>query len=154
MVPYRISVVKWQQAKRQLMSVREKVFVYERRIPYDVEFDHDDRKAHHVLVIDEDTKEALATGRITKGGEISRICVVISKRKTPIGKDIITALLDIARQNNLNEVYINSALDAVEYFARHNFRPTGSVFMEGGIPRQRMTCAIQDVNFKRFYLSH
>lgn len=153
-MPYRVNVVKWQHAKRQLMSVREKVFVYERRIPYDVEFDSDDSKAHHILVIDEETKEAIATGRLTDDGEISRIGVVISRRKTPIGKEIINALLNIARKNNIHEVYINSALDAVEYFARHNFLPTGSVFMEGGIPRQRMSCSLEDVDFKRFYLSH
>ncbi|TRX56917.1 GNAT family N-acetyltransferase [Thalassomonas sp. M1454] len=153
-MPYRVNVVNWQQAKSQLKSVREKVFVCERRIPYEVEFDRNDRRAHHVLVVDEDSKEPVATGRITNQGELSRICVVISKRKSPIGKQVIDTLLDIARKNNLKEVYINSSLDAVDYFLKHNFRTQGSVFMEAGLPRQRMVCPLQKIDFKRFYLSH
>ena len=153
-MPYQINVVNWQQAKQQLKSVREKVFVYERRIPYEVEFDRDDRKAFHVLITDGINDEPIATGRITNLGEMSRICVVISKRKSPAGKQVIDTLLDIARKNSLKEVFINSSLDAVDYFLRHNFHTVGSVFMEAGMPRQRMTCLLQKVNFKRFYLSH
>ncbi|OUS25496.1 hypothetical protein A9Q98_12205 [Thalassotalea sp. 42_200_T64] len=151
---YQVNVVDWKQAKQQLKSVREKVFVCERRIPYDVEFDSHDRQAHHVLVIDEDTHEPIATGRITNQGEISRICVVISKRKSPVGKEVIDTLVNIARLNHLKAVYINSSLDAVGYFAKHNFNPVGAVFMEAGMPRQRMACPIRQINFKRFYLSH
>ncbi|WP_371379205.1 GNAT family N-acetyltransferase [Thalassotalea aquiviva] len=153
-MPYRVDVVNWQQAKKQLMTVRQKVFVYERRIPFEVEFDQFDRQAHHVLVTDEESNEPLATGRITDNGEISRICVVIPQRKSPIGKEVIKTLLQIARQRKVEEVYINSALDAVDYFTKHHFRPVGSVFMEAGIPRQRMVCNIANVDFKRFYLSH
>ena len=151
---YQVNVVDWKQAKQQLKSVREKVFVYERRIPYNVEFDRHDRKAYHVLVIEQGTKEPIATGRITSQGEISRVCVLRSKRKSPVGKEVIDALLNIARNNDLSEVYINSSLDAVGYFARHGFETTGSVFMEAGMPRQRMACSLGQINFKRFYLSH
>lgn len=153
-MPYQVNIVNWQQAKRQLKTVREKVFVFERRIPYNIEFDRHDLKAYHVLVIDQENQEPIATGRITDKGEISRICVVISKRKTPVGKEVIETLLRIARKNNLKEVYINSSLEAVSYFSKHNFNAIGAVFMEAGMPRQRMACSLNDVNFKRFYLSH
>ncbi|MEW6997199.1 GNAT family N-acetyltransferase [Colwelliaceae bacterium BS250] len=153
-MPYQVNVVNWQQAKQKLKSVREKVFVYERRIPYEVEFDRNDLKAFHVLITDEINDEPIATGRITNLGEMSRICVVRSKRKSPAGKQVIDTLLDIAGKNSLKEVFINSSLDAVDYFSRHNFQTVGSVFMEAGMPRQRMTCLLQKVNFKRFYLSH
>lgn len=153
-MPYRLNVVKWQQAKNDLKFVREKVFVYERRIPPDIEFDKNDLVADHILVTDEKSCEPIATGRITQDGEISRICVVKSKRKTPIGKQIINELIKIAHKNNVNEVFINSALDAVDYFTRHNFKPKGTVYMEGGRPLQKMTCNLKDIDFKRFYLSH
>ncbi|NMP15406.1 GNAT family N-acetyltransferase [Thalassotalea sp. Y01] len=151
---YQINIVNWQDAEQQLKAVREKVFVFERRIPRNVEFDRHDRRAFHVLVVDKSTAEPIATGRITSQGEISRICVVISKRKTPVGKDVINTLLNIARRKKLKEVFINSSLDAVTYFAKHNFRPIGGVFMEAGVPRQRMICGLSDVSLKRFYLSH
>ncbi|WP_371185213.1 GNAT family N-acetyltransferase [Thalassotalea maritima] len=151
---YQIKVVNWEDAEQQLKTVREKVFVYERRIPRHVEFDRRDRRAFHVLVIDKKSQEPIATGRITKQGEISRVCVVISQRKSPVGQEVIATLLDIARKNNLKEVFINSSLDAVDYFAKHNFQPVGGVFMEAGLPRQRMMCDLADANIKRFYLSH
>ncbi len=153
-MPYRLNVVKWQQAERDLKMVRERVFVFERHIPYDVEFDKQDRVADHVLVIDDESREPVAAGRITPNGEISRICVVKSRRKSPIGRQVIEELINIAKKNNVDEVFINSSLDAVEYFARHNFQPIGNVFMEAGRPLQKMTCTLNNINFKRFYLSH
>ena len=140
---YIISQVKWQQAAPQLKDIREKVFVCEKRIPKKIEFDNGDRSAHHILVCD--NEEPIATGRITPQGEVSRIAVVMNYRHKKVDRLILRGLLNIANELSLKEVFISSPLDKVTYFTKHEFYPIGSVFMEAGIPKQRMACPIHCV---------
>ena len=153
---YIISRVKWQQAAPLLKNIREKVFVCERRIPKKIEFDNGDRSAYHMLVCD--GQEPIATGRITPQGEISRIAVVMGYRNKKIDKFIMRGLFSIANELSLKEVFISSPLDKVSYFTEHEFYPIGSVYMEAGMPKQRMACSIDAVlkNIKtaKYYLNH
>lgn len=155
---YSVSRVQWQQAAPLLKDIREKVFICERRIPKKVEFDHNDNSAFHMLVCDDSSQEPIATGRISSKGEISRIAVVMEYRQASIDKVIIQGLFRIAEELLLNEVYIYSPLENVSYFAQHHFYPIGAVFMEAGMPKQRMACAIKtalaDANRAKYYLNH
>jgi len=139
---YSISQVKWQQAAPLLKNIREKVFVCERRIPKRIEFDQGDRTAFHMLVCDDTNQEPIATGRITPQGEISRIAVIMGYRSEKIDKFIMQGLFQIARKLTLQEVFISSPLEKVDYFTKHGFYPIGSVYMEAGMPKQRMACDI------------
>jgi predicted GNAT family N-acyltransferase len=155
---YSVSRVPWQQAAPLLKDVREKVFVCERRIPKKIEFDVNDRSAFHMLVCDDSSQEPIATGRISSSGQISRIAVVMEYRQAGIDKIIMQGLFRIAEELTLDEVYIYSPLERVTYFREHHFYPVGSVFMEAGLPKQRMACAINtaraDVEQAKYYLNH
>jgi len=155
---YSISQVKWQQAAPLLKSIREKVFICERRIPKKIEFDQGDRTAYHMLVSDDKSQEPIATGRISPQGEISRIAVVMGYRNEQIDKFIMRGLFSIAEKLELKEVFISSPLEKVEYFTQHDFHPIGSVYMVAGMPKQRMTCNIDNiykhVEETKYYLSH
>ncbi|WP_019029128.1 GNAT family N-acetyltransferase [Colwellia piezophila] len=155
---YSISQVKWQQAAPLLKNIREKVFVCERRIPKNIEFDHGDRTAYHMLVCDDKSQEPIATGRISPQGEISRIAVVMGYRSEEIDKFIIQGLFRIARELALKEVFISSPLDKVDYFANHDFYPIGSVYMVAGMPKQRMACTITKAALHakkaKYYFTH
>ncbi|MBU2892331.1 GNAT family N-acetyltransferase [Colwellia sp. D2M02] len=155
---YSISRVKWQQAAPLLKNIREKVFVCERRIPKKVEFDNGDRTAYHMLVCDDKNQEPIATGRISPQGEISRIAVVIGYRNKKVDKFIMKGLFSIAKELSLKEVFISSPLDKVSYFTEHEFYPIGSVYMEAGMPKQRMACsineALKNIDSAKYYLNH
>lgn len=155
---YSISQVKWQQAAPLLKNIREKVFVCERRIPKKIEFDKGDRTAYHMLVCDDKNQEPIATGRISPQGEISRIAVVMGYRSEKIDKFIMQGLFRIAEELSLQEVFISSPLEKVGYFTKHEFYPIGSVYMEAGMPKQRMVCAISEAykhaDKAKYYLSH
>ncbi|GHE83056.1 GNAT family N-acetyltransferase [Thalassotalea profundi] len=154
MISFSISRVEWEQAAPLLKTVREKVFVCERRIPKKIEFDRRDHHAVHILVCDDHSQEPIATGRIFPTGEISRIAVIPNFRKYQVDKLVIKALISIAEDLKLDEVFIYSPLDAVDYFRKHNFIPAGAVFMEAGMPRQRMVCSLEDITNTKVYLSH
>ena len=155
---YSVSRVPWQQAQPLLKDVREKVFVCERRIPKKLEFDHNDNSAFHILVCDDSSQEPIATGRISSSGEISRIAVLMEFRQKAIDKIIMKNLFNIAKELALDEVYICSPLERVDYFNKHNFYAVGTVFMEAGMPKQRMACSIEYAQEcaanTKCYLSH
>lgn len=151
---YSVSRVNWKQADFLLKDVRERVFICEHRIPRTIEFDRKDRKAFHVLVCDDMTQEPIATGRILPSGEIGRIAVVMSYRKRKLDKVVIESLLKIAKELALEEVFIYSPLDAVDYFRKNLFYPVGSVFMEAGLPKQQMACRVDTIAHEKIYLSH
>ena len=151
---FSVSRVQWEQAAPLLRNVREKVFICEWRIPKRIEFDRNDRNAYHMLVCDDVTQEPVATGRILPSGEISRIAVLMKYRKQNVDKVVLEGLFKIAKELKLDEVFIHSPLEAVDYFRKHHFYTVGAVFMEAGMPRQRMACQIENVAMAKFYLSH
>jgi len=148
------SRVEWDLAAPLLKKVREKVFICEWRIPKKIEFDRKDKNAFHMLVCDDSTQEPIATGRILASGEISRIAVMMKYRKDCIDKVILKGLMSIAKDLEINEVFIYSPLESVNYFQKQNFSINGTVFMEAGIPRQRMVCPIKEFNMAKYYLVH
>ncbi len=151
---FSICRVQWDLAAPLLRNIREKVFICEWRIPKKVEFDLNDKKAYHMLVCDDFSQEPVATGRILPSGEISRIAVVMTHRKQALDKLILQGLLSIARELELTDIFINSPLDHVDYFTNRGFYIAGAVFMEAGMPRQRMACAVNNADMTKCYLSH
>ena len=149
-----ISRVQWSQAAPLLKTVREKVFICEWRIPKRIEFDRNDSNAYHILVCDDVTQEPIATGRILATGEISRLAVLMTFRKKCVDEVVLKGLISIAKDLELDEVFIYSPLEALEYFRKHNFHAVGAVFMEAGIPKQRMTCPTIEVAVSDSYLNH
>jgi len=151
---YSVSRVPWEQAELLLRTVRERVFVCEWRIPKRIEFDQLDKTAFHMLVCDDDSQEPIATGRILPNGEIGRIAVISEHRDRNLDKIVIQGLLRIAKDLALEEVYIASPLDSVKHFIEHKFYSVGSVFMEAGLPKQKMACAVHSMPNVKYYLSH
>ncbi|WP_440876760.1 GNAT family N-acetyltransferase [Thalassotalea sp. PLHSN55] len=151
---YSVSRVEWGLAAPLLKNVREKVFVCEWRIPKNIEFDQQDPRAYHILVCDDISQEPIGTGRIMPTGEISRIAVLKNYRHDPVDKVILSSLIRIAKELELNEVFISAPLSTVNYFSERNFCPIGAVFMEAGIARQRMACQITNIGMAKYYLSH
>lgn len=151
---FSISRVQWEQAAPLLKNVREKVFICEWRIPKKVEFDSKDRHAIHILVCDDVTQEPVATGRILSTGEISRIAVLMSYRSQDVVQSVMKGLLAIAKDLKLDEVFMYSPLESVEYFRKFHFVTAGAVFMEAGMPRQRMACNVDEIEHAQYELTH
>ena len=152
-MPYRIRRVSWQEEGRRLKQIREKVFVCEWRIPRRLEFDEQDKEAKHVLITD-DNDQPLAAGRISANGQISRVAVIINCRHSDLAVQVINALLDIAREDGLHEVFINVPLEEVSLYCQQGFSPCGAVYMEAGLPMQRLTCPVGNVRISDFHLCH
>ncbi len=134
--------VDWERSQNRLKALREKVFVLEWRLPPETEFDEHDPKAYHALVYDPD-KEPIATARLTPQGEIGRVAVKRQHRHLGVYKVLFKALIQLAKTKQLKIVKVNLSLDSVPYHTKLGFEPVGQVFMDAGIPRQRMGCSTE-----------
>ncbi len=148
-----IKNVDWKQAKHKLSKLREQVFVYEWRIPRECEFDQQDNSAAHVLIVDELDQE-IATGRITATGEIGRIAVIPRFRGPEVYHELFSALIEKAKHLGLTEVSVQCELEGVEYYQQQGFKPVGSVYMDAGIARQKMTCSTSEFKLPRVDFTH
>lgn len=137
---FKVESVDWRKAKQQLISLREKVYVYEWQIPRHQEFDHLDSQAFHVLLRNE-VGDNVATGRLTPTGELGRIAVIASFRNQEVYQLLCTELVNIAQQNEIEAISVECELQGVENYQQQGFHPVGSVYMDAGIPRQKMCCA-------------
>ncbi|MFS1703893.1 GNAT family N-acetyltransferase [Aestuariibacter sp. GS-14] len=138
---YNIEAVRWDSARHHLEALRRAVFVLEWRLPESAEFDELDLTAFHVLVLDEHNKP-IATGRLTQFGELGRIAVLPGYRNITVYKTLFSALLKLASVNNIQQVKVQSALERVDYHRERGFHPEGPVFMEAGLPMQKMVCQL------------
>ncbi len=137
---FQIENVNWERDQDRVKKLRESVFVIEWRLPREAEFDEHDSQAFHILISDDD-KTPVATGRLTRSGEIGRIAVCPRHRTKTVYEQLFNALIAIARAENVSEIQVICDLESVLYHRRLGFSPRGPVFMEAGIARQRMACS-------------
>lgn len=150
---YRVTEVDWNRQKSLLQQIRERVFVYELHIPKKVEFDSLDEICQHVLVTDE-SAQAVATGRLCSDGLIGRIAVLPEHRNRLVYHSLLNFIVKLAARQGINSICINCILNEVQLFNQNGFIKQGCVFMEAGIPRQRMQCEVDDFVTKPFTLVH
>ncbi len=139
---YKSDKVTWTSSSSEIKSVREQVFVYEYQFSEEQEFDGHDDQSEHILVRDKLGK-AIATGRLSNDGKISRVAVLMKHRKKEVGKKVIEGLLTIARDKGLKRVYFDALLDDVNRYRRQGFIPVGNVYMDAGIAKQPLMCSIK-----------
>ncbi|AOT08038.1 GNAT family N-acetyltransferase [Pseudoalteromonas luteoviolacea] len=150
---YHVDKVSWKQTQGQLRQIRERVFVCELHLPKQVEFDQHDKTADHVLIRDEND-QAVGTGRLCSDGLISRIAIVKDHRNRQAYQSLIGYLADLAQQKGLEDVFVQCILDEVPTFLKSGFSKQGGVFMEAGIPRQRLKCPASMINSEPFTMLH
>lgn len=128
---------------QEAFAIRKTVFVEEQHVPLADEFDmfdHLDANCHHVLVYHEE--KPVGTGRIRMvedGGKLERICLLENCRSLGLGKVIIAALEDIAKEQNLTQVKLHGQTHAEGFYQKLGYETASSVFMEDGIPHVLMT---------------
>jgi predicted GNAT family N-acyltransferase len=127
----------WAADASRLRSVREAVFIREQGIPADLEWDEQDAGAIHVLAIAADGA-AIGTGRLVRAGAVGRMAVLAAYRGQGVGQALLNALLEAAREQGHAEVTLSAQTAVHGFYQRLGFEPIGEIFLEAGIPHQRM----------------
>lgn len=126
----------WPADRELLRSLRETVFVKEQAVPVEIEWDGRDEDATHVLALREG--RPVGCGRLLPDGKIGRMAVLSEERGRGIGRRLLAALVEAAREAGLEEVWLHAQQHAADFYRRAGFTPSGLPFEEAGIPHIAM----------------
>ncbi len=133
----RVELVEWHRAEADIRAIRETVFVYEQRVPVDLEWDGLDASCAHVLAWNE-SGEAIGTARMQPNGTIGRMAVLKAWRGRGVGRALLQTLLDLAVSHGLPQVTLSAQTHAIGFYERAGFHTVGEPFMDAGIPHRKM----------------
>jgi ElaA protein len=131
--------------------IRERVFIGEQGIAGAIERDGLDDIALHLLAWDRGT--AVGTVRIVgfdaehrpvslaraTAVKIGRMAVLAPKRRLGIGRRLIEAALELARQSGPRRAELSAQEYVVGFYEHAGFRVEGDPYVEAGIPHRRMS---------------
>lgn len=136
-----VRVGRWADLMPEAQPLRHEVFVKEQGIPAELEWDPADAEAVHAVAHNR-LGQPLATGRLLQAGpgigKIGRMAVRAPLRGAQVGRAVLDALLQQARQRGDTQVLLHAQQSALGFYRRAGFRARGPVFEEAGIPHQEM----------------
>lgn len=136
-------VITSEEDLRKAFEIRNKVFIKEQEVPQEEEYDEFDTldgPSEHILVYYND--QAVGTGRIRwidDFGKLERICVLEPYRSLKLGKAIIKALEEIAKEKDFANIKLHSQTQVEAFYTKLGYHTSSDVFMEAGIPHVLMT---------------
>ena len=136
-----VTVGSWAELGEPAHAIRQAVFVDEQRIPAEMEWDEADEHCLHAVAFNR-FGVALATGRLLEHvpgvAKIGRMAVMRSLRGGHIGRELLEALMRVAKAQGHREVLLHAQLSAVGFYARAGFAQRGDAFDEAGIGHVEM----------------
>jgi YbgC/YbaW family acyl-CoA thioester hydrolase len=131
----------WDELGTDARAIRTEVFVDEQKIPADMEWDDADADSVHAVAYNR-FGLALGTGRLLEHvpgvAKIGRMAVRQTVRGSSVGRAVLDALLQAARQRGDREAILHAQMSAAAFYARAGFATRGPVFEEAGIPHVEM----------------
>ena len=139
-----IRLSEWPAARDDAQRIRFIVFVDEQHVPAELEMDENDAVSIHALayVGKGASNHAVGTGRLLPDGHIGRMAVLREWRGRGVGRELLRALMQRARQRGDKEVVLSSQVHAMGFYASEGFVPEGPVYLEAGIDHQDMRCRL------------
>jgi YbgC/YbaW family acyl-CoA thioester hydrolase len=140
-----VRVGRWSELGDAARRIRAQVFIDEQRIPAEMEWDGADDGCVHALACNR-FGLPLATGRMLEHvpgvAKIGRMAVLAPMRGGHIGRAVLEALLQHARERGDREALLHAQLGAAPFYARAGFTARGPVFDDAGIPHVEMVRAL------------
>ena len=141
----RIETGDWAGLGEHAGRIRTEVFLDEQKIPAEMEWDDGDRTAVHAVAFN-GLDVPVATGRLLQASpgvaRIGRMAVHRALRGSGVGRQVLEALLSVARARGDREVMLHAQRSAEEFYLGLGFAPRGEHFEEAGISHIEMTRAI------------
>jgi predicted GNAT family N-acyltransferase len=140
-----LTVGPWQAVQAGVEALRREVFVDEQSIAADLVFDAADHQAVHARMTNR-LGHTIACGRLLSGpdGEarIGRMAVHRVLRGSSLGRDVLVALMDAARQRGDRSVLLHAQCSAQGFYERMGFVSRGERYTEAGIDHIDMARAL------------
>ena len=129
---------------QEALDVRYRVFVEGQGVPVEIEQDGEDKHCTHFVVHSHD--KPVGAGRLRELDDetvkIERMAVLEEHRNQGLGRQMLNAMLDLAKERGYPEAMLNAQMTAVAFYRQAGFEETGERFYEAGIPHIRMERAL------------
>ncbi len=128
----------------EAIKLRFEVFVWEQRVPIEMEVDEYDRRCNHLVVLDKQQR-VVGTLRLVSQGEnvkMGRFVIRKSHRRRGLGTWMMQAVLKIAKQKGFQYMILEAQTYVVSFYENLGFEVTSEEFMDAGIPHKRMSKAL------------
>lgn len=140
-----VRVGAWDTLGREAGAIRKQVFVDEQGIPAELEWDAADAVCLHAVAYNR-FGLPLATGRLLEHepgvSKIGRMAVVATLRGSRVGRAVLDALMQAARERGDRQVLLHAQTSAAPFYRRAGFEVQGAEFKEAGIPHLAMVKAL------------
>lgn len=140
-----VRVGHWDTLGAHAQAIRTEVFINEQKIPKEMEWDEADRSCVHAVAFNR-LGMALATGRLLQHAprvsRIGRMASVRVLRGSGVGRRVLDALMQAARERGDTEVLLHAQTSAAAFYERAGFVPRGPAFEEAGIAHVEMARAL------------
>ena len=133
--------IKDQSDKKKAFEIRNLVFCEEQKVSKKIEFDGLDEFCEHYLAKINELPVGTARIRKEKKGtfKIERMAVLKGYRKKGVGKAIIEEILkDYSNLNRVNNLTLNSQIEAKDFYKKFGFVEVGEEFIEANIIHKKM----------------
>jgi predicted GNAT family N-acyltransferase len=134
---FRIITGDWESVREDAQRVRIEVFVIEQNVPIELEWDEGDEVSTHAIAYDEEG-QPVATGRLLPDGHIGRMAVIKPLRGCGLGREVLQALLQQARDEGHKDLLLHAQTHALSFYAKQGFIAEGEEFLEADIPHRLM----------------
>ena len=131
-----IRVADWSIEKDSLKHIRHRVFIEEQKVPVEMEWDEFDTTATHFLA--NLSGEAIACARLKTDGQVGRMAVLTEYRNQGVGSRLLQYILDEAKQQKLDSIYLHAQVSAIPFYEKHGFTAQGEIFYEANIAHREM----------------
>jgi predicted GNAT family N-acyltransferase len=121
--------------------VRAEVFQKGQGVPASRDFDDLDESAEQFVAYDGDQPVGTARYRIVgdKIGKVERVAVLSSQRGKKLGYAIMNTIEDVAREQSLSKLILESQQSAIGFYESLGYVQEGEVFEDVGIPHVKMS---------------
>jgi predicted GNAT family N-acyltransferase len=135
----------WEALQTLAAPLRTEVFVDEQGVDQALEWDEHDALCVHAVLCNR-LGAPVATGRLLPSvngvAKIGRMAVKRVLRGQRLGDQVLSALMDAARQRGDTEILLHAQCSAEKFYLRQGFRRQGEVFMEANMAHVEMVCAL------------
>lgn len=130
-----VRIVDW-VGTEALRTIRQQVFIDEQQVPPELEWDAEDAQAtHFLLTLDQ---HPAGTARLLADGHIGRVALLPQARGQGLGRQLMLAVMEHARQQGLTRLELSAQTHALDFYRQLGFVPCSDVYLDAGIPHQSL----------------